>query len=100
MRFNSAFKELKLLKTLVNGRLNNLNDPVLNVLRYKVAKERSVSSVDHSSIEVCSATIPCASGCTSVGVFVKTINNQKQSLHYSIQIHPSLIQFSSTLSWK
>jgi len=32
MGFNSAFKELKLLKNLGNGRLNNLNDPVLNVL--------------------------------------------------------------------
>jgi len=36
MGFNSAFKGLKLLKTPGNGRLNNLNnlkDPVLNVLR-------------------------------------------------------------------
>jgi len=32
MGFNSAFKGLKLLKTPGNGRLNNLNDPVLNVL--------------------------------------------------------------------
>ena len=32
MGFNSAFKGLKLLKTPRNGRLNNLNDPVLNVL--------------------------------------------------------------------
>jgi len=33
MGFNSAFKGLKLLKkTAGNGRLNNLNDPVLNVL--------------------------------------------------------------------
>jgi hypothetical protein len=33
MGFNSAFKGLKLLKTPGKGRLNNLNDPVLNVLR-------------------------------------------------------------------
>jgi len=32
MEFNSAFKVLKLLKPR-NGRLNNLNDPVLNVLK-------------------------------------------------------------------
>jgi len=32
MGFNSAFKWLKLLKKTGNGRLNNLNDPVLNVL--------------------------------------------------------------------
>jgi len=32
MGFNSAFKGLKLLKKPGNGRLNNLNDPVLNVL--------------------------------------------------------------------
>jgi len=33
MGFNSAFKGLKLLKEKPgNGRLNNLNDPVLNVL--------------------------------------------------------------------
>jgi len=36
MEFNSAFKGLKLLKTPGNGRLNNLNDPVLNVLRVRV----------------------------------------------------------------
>jgi hypothetical protein len=33
MGFNSAFKGLKLLKNPGNGCLNNLNDPVLNVLR-------------------------------------------------------------------
>jgi len=33
MGYNSAFKGLKLLKSPGNGRLNNLNDPVLNVLR-------------------------------------------------------------------
>jgi hypothetical protein len=32
MGFNSAFKGLKLFKNTGNGRLNNLNDPVLNVL--------------------------------------------------------------------
>jgi len=36
MGLNSAFKGLKLLKkTPGNGRLNNLNDPVLNVLRLR-----------------------------------------------------------------
>ena len=35
MGFNSAFKGLKLLKNPGNGRLNNLNDPVLNVLKEK-----------------------------------------------------------------
>jgi len=33
MGFNSAFKGLKLLKKTGKGRLNNLNDPVLNVLK-------------------------------------------------------------------
>ena len=33
MGFNSAFKGLKLLKKPGNGRLNNLNDPFLNVLK-------------------------------------------------------------------
>jgi len=33
MGFNSEFKGLKLFKNPGNGRLNNLNDPVLNVLR-------------------------------------------------------------------
>ena len=32
MGFNSVFKGLKLLKTPGDGRLNNLNDPVLNVV--------------------------------------------------------------------
>ena len=34
MGFNSAFNGLKLLKKPGNGRLNNLNDPVLNVLTF------------------------------------------------------------------
>jgi len=33
MGLNSAFKELKIFKNPGNGRLNNLNDPVLNVLK-------------------------------------------------------------------
>ena len=33
MGFNSAFKGLKLFKNPENRRLNNLNDPVLNVLK-------------------------------------------------------------------
>jgi len=38
MGFNSAFKGLKLLKKNPgNGLLNNLNDPVLNVLSYYTA---------------------------------------------------------------
>jgi len=37
MGFNSAFKGLKLLKKNPgNGRLNNLNDPVLNVLTFSL----------------------------------------------------------------
>jgi hypothetical protein len=36
MGFNSAFKGLKLLKKTGNGRLNNLNDLVLNVLRHVI----------------------------------------------------------------
>ena len=32
MGFNSAFKGLKFVKNPGNGRLKNLNDPVLNVL--------------------------------------------------------------------
>jgi len=38
MGFNSAFKGLKLLKKPGNGRLNNLNDPVLSVLMYLKVK--------------------------------------------------------------
>ena len=34
MGFNSAFKGLKIVKNPGNGRLNNFNDPVLNVLIY------------------------------------------------------------------
>jgi len=34
MGFNSAFKRLKLLKDPGNGHLNNLNDPILNVLKH------------------------------------------------------------------
>jgi len=34
MGFNSAFKGLKIVKNPGNGRLNNLNDPFLNVLIY------------------------------------------------------------------
>ena len=37
MGFNSAFKGFKWLKkTPGNGRLNNLNDPVLNVLKNEI----------------------------------------------------------------
>jgi hypothetical protein len=39
MGFNSAFKELKLLKTPGEWSLNNLNDPVLNVLKWIFSKE-------------------------------------------------------------
>jgi len=38
MGFNSAFKGSKLLKTPGNGHLNNLNDPVLNVLKRGIWK--------------------------------------------------------------
>jgi len=34
MGFNSEFKGLKLLKKTGNGRLNNLNGPVLSVLMW------------------------------------------------------------------
>jgi hypothetical protein len=48
MGFNSAFKELKLLKKPGNVRLNNLNDPVHNVLiRTKLPTEVTfLSSTD------------------------------------------------------
>jgi len=38
MGFNSTFKGLKLLKKTGNGCLNNLNDPVLNVLSLVVCE--------------------------------------------------------------
>jgi hypothetical protein len=48
MGFNSAFKGLKLLENPRNGRLNNLNDPVLNVLRY-VPENRSSPRVEQEN---------------------------------------------------
>jgi len=45
MGFNSAFKGLKLLKKTGNGRLNNLNDPVLNVLRKSPINVEIINSV-------------------------------------------------------
>jgi len=39
MGFNSAFKRVKIVKNPGNGRLNNLNDPVLNVLSESVNAE-------------------------------------------------------------
>ena len=53
MGFNSAFKGLKLLKKTGNGRLNNLNNlngPVLNVLKYIINSE--VHFVGHAYIVV------------------------------------------------
>jgi hypothetical protein len=55
MGFNSAFKVLKLLKLLKNpgnGRLNNLNDPVLNVLSAKVgsSQENKQQRTPHSVV--------------------------------------------------
>jgi len=41
MGFNSAFKGFEIVNTPGNGRLNNLNDPVLNVLSYTNKKWRS-----------------------------------------------------------
>jgi len=38
MGFNSAFKGLTLLKNPRKGRLKNLNDPVLNVLKSTLLK--------------------------------------------------------------
>ena len=40
MGFNSAFKGLKLFKKPGNRRLNNLNDPVLNVLTSSESKKK------------------------------------------------------------
>jgi len=54
MVFNSAFKGLKLFKKTGNGRLNNLNDPVRNVL--KRVKEVSVlqySNWQHLHTQCC-----------------------------------------------
>jgi len=42
MGFNSAFKELKLFKKPGNELLNNLNDPVLNVLTSHEARLTSL----------------------------------------------------------
>ena len=58
MGFNSAFKGLKLLKNPGNGRLNNLNDPILNVLsecvRFYVLR---ILFVSNSEIYAASTTI-------------------------------------------
>jgi len=40
MRFNSAVKGVKIVKNPGNGRLNNLNDLVLNVLIQSCTKEK------------------------------------------------------------
>jgi hypothetical protein len=45
MGFNSAFKGLKLLKTPGNERLNNLNDPILNVLNCIGSNEAKLQNV-------------------------------------------------------
>jgi len=44
MGFNSAFKGLKIVKKPGNGRLNNLNDPVLNVLNV-LSPNRAIASL-------------------------------------------------------
>jgi len=51
MRFNSAFKGLKLLKNPGNGRLNNLNDPVLNVLK-QAGSAKCIETVGYECAEV------------------------------------------------
>ena len=56
MGFNSAFKGLKLLKTSGNGRLNNLNDPVLSVLRKSVIGHDAVFRVTY--IQKCPIKLP------------------------------------------
>jgi len=69
MGFNSAFKGLKLLKNPGNGRLNSLNDPVLNVLStYSQATPRkhvghalpatSYSKFSSQNVSESSVTIP------------------------------------------
>ena len=45
MGFNSAFKGLKIVKNPGNGRLNNLNDPVLSVLKWLVLGNGGVDDV-------------------------------------------------------
>jgi len=52
MGFNSAFKGLKTVKNPGNGRLNNLNDPVLNVLTISFGR----------TPETCSAAVLSACG--------------------------------------
>jgi len=51
MGFNSAFKGLKIVKNPGNGRLNNLNDPILNVLiKHKVVVFDEVYILFHFNI--------------------------------------------------
>jgi len=50
MGFNSAFKRVKIVKNPGNGRLNNLNDPVLNVLKLKTENFRKKMC---SGIKIC-----------------------------------------------
>jgi hypothetical protein len=50
MGFNSAFKGLKVVKNPGNGRLNNLNDPVLNVLIKQFI--HSVIKINHKKLEI------------------------------------------------
>ena len=69
MGFNSAFKGLKLLKKTGNGRLNNLNDPVLNVLMSVVdcAEVWCVSSATRAD-----CTLGCQNNVLILGLFFGT----------------------------
>ena len=53
MGFNSAFKGLKLLKNPGNGRLNNLNDAVLNALKVtRILRRTTVLIFRQSSADI------------------------------------------------
>ena len=57
MGFNSAFKGLKLLKNPGNGRLKNLNDPVLNVLMIHNAVGKACKTVLEEGVSSCAVTL-------------------------------------------
>ena len=51
MGFNSAFKGLKIVKNPGNGRLNNSNDPALNVLKPPHALFCKIHSHSHLKLQ-------------------------------------------------
>jgi len=86
MGFNSAFKGLKLLKNPGNRRLNNLNDPVLNVLirrRYLLQPEvfwqaEKFGHVDGLAKSICIQTVllrNVTNSCRLCNVFI--VNTSK-----------------------